>query len=93
MTGLCQLAFAKEGAILDPSDPVGYYTERLLPQKVGIDTLYAAERSFWMDVRILAWTTLAVFGRVDIAVNRETGRLTRRRPRTVALAEPSVAEA
>ena len=92
MTGLCQLAFAKEGAILDPGDPVGYYTERLLPQKVAIDELYATRTTLWMDLRILAWTTLAVFGRIDVAVNRGTGRLTRRR-RQVRSVEPSVAEA
>jgi lipopolysaccharide/colanic/teichoic acid biosynthesis glycosyltransferase len=92
ITGLCQLAFRAEGMILDPSDPVGYYTERLLPQKVAIDELYAATRTLGMDLRILIWTVAALLGRIDIAVHRQTGRLSRRSPR-VAVAEAAPVEA
>jgi lipopolysaccharide/colanic/teichoic acid biosynthesis glycosyltransferase len=83
VTGLCQLAFAKESAILDPSDRHGHYVADILPQKVRLDTLYARTRSFRGDLRILVWTVLPVLLRVDVAVNRKTGDLTvRRRPRT-----------
>ena len=81
VTGLCQLAFAKESAILDPSDRLGHYVADILPQKVRLDTLYALTRSFSGDLRILLWTVMPVLLRVDVAVNRKSGDLTvRRRP-------------
>jgi lipopolysaccharide/colanic/teichoic acid biosynthesis glycosyltransferase len=83
VTGLCQLAFAKESAILDPSDRMGHYVADILPQKVRLDTLYALTRSFGGDLRILLWTVMPVLLRVDVAVNRKSGNLTvRRRPAT-----------
>jgi len=81
VTGLTQLAFAREGEILDPGDRVRDYVTRLLPQKTALDILYSRERSLQMDLKILAWTIVAVVLRRDVAVNRQTGKLgTRRRP-------------
>jgi lipopolysaccharide/colanic/teichoic acid biosynthesis glycosyltransferase len=80
ITGLSQLAFARESDILDPSDRFNHYVGRLLPQKTRLDRVYAADRSITMDARILFWTAVAVLGR-EVAVHRETGRLNlRRRP-------------
>jgi lipopolysaccharide/colanic/teichoic acid biosynthesis glycosyltransferase len=79
MTGLGQLAFAKEAEILDPGDRHGHYVDRILPQKVHLDLLYARSRSFRGDLRILVWTVLPVIMRVNVAVNRSTGELTVRR--------------
>ena len=91
ITGLCQLAFAKECDILDPADPVGDYVRRLLPQKTALDRLYAERRSLGMDLRLLCWTAVTVLLRRDVAVHRGTGKLGRRvRPPTrhaVAVAE------
>jgi lipopolysaccharide/colanic/teichoic acid biosynthesis glycosyltransferase len=81
ITGLSQLAFAKESEVLDAEDRVGHYVERIFPQKIRMDGLYARQRSLSMDLRILWWTALAVVGRRDVAVHRETGRLSRRAPR------------
>ena len=82
VTGLCQLAFTREGELLSPGDRVGIYIQNLLPQKVQIDTLYASGRTLAMDLRILVWTGVAVLLRRDVAVHRESGRLSvRRRPR------------
>lgn len=86
ITGLSQLAFAEESEILDPEDPVRHYLERLLPQKTRMDRLYASRRTIGMDLRILAWTCVAVMVRKDVAVNRQTGKLTLRRRRKEALA-------
>jgi lipopolysaccharide/colanic/teichoic acid biosynthesis glycosyltransferase len=82
MTGLSQLAFARESSILDPEDRVGHYVNEILPQKVGIDRLYASQRPFGMDLRILGWTTLAVLFSREVAVHRETGDLSLRVPRS-----------
>lgn len=86
MTGLCQVAFASESVILDREGEDGKreerYVERLLPQKLRLDGLYATQRTFLYDLRILWWTCVTVIGRQDVAVNRGTGRMTlRRRPR------------
>jgi lipopolysaccharide/colanic/teichoic acid biosynthesis glycosyltransferase len=81
ITGLSQLAFAKESQLLALEDSHGYYVERLLPQKIALDRLYARRRSLLLNLQILLWTGVAVGWIADIAVNRETGRLTvRRRP-------------
>lgn len=81
ITGLTQLAFARESEILDPHDRVGHYVTRLLPQKARLDCLYVARRSLRMDLRILVWTAGAVLLRRSVAVHRDTGRLTVRAPR------------
>jgi lipopolysaccharide/colanic/teichoic acid biosynthesis glycosyltransferase len=81
ITGLCQLAFAEESRILDPADRMRDYTQRLLPQKTGLDRLYAGRRSVLMDLSILRWTILAVVARRPVAVDRQTARLTVRNRR------------
>ena len=79
VTGLCQLAFAREAEILDPDDRLGHYVEWILPQKVAIDQLYVHSRTFGGDVKILIWTLLPLFLRVEVAVDRKSGALTVRR--------------
>jgi lipopolysaccharide/colanic/teichoic acid biosynthesis glycosyltransferase len=85
ITGLSQLAFARESEILDRDDRIGHYVARILPQKVQMDRLYASQRSLSMDLRILGWTAAPVLFRREVAVHRESGRLTVRRPREAAL--------
>lgn len=79
ITGLCQLAFARETEILDPEDRRGHYVRRILPQKVALDVLYARSRTFGGDLKILAWTILPLILRRDVAVRREDGVLSLRR--------------
>ena len=79
ITGLSQLAFAKESLLLAAEDSHGYYVERLLPQKVALDRLYARRRSLRLNVQILFWTAIVITLVGDVAVNRATGRLTLRR--------------
>jgi lipopolysaccharide/colanic/teichoic acid biosynthesis glycosyltransferase len=86
LTGYSQLAFAEEGAILDPHDPQGHYVQRLLPQKVRLDLLYAIRSSLRRDLLIIGATVVTlVFGQ-PVAVHRTTGALTLRRRATVASA-------
>jgi lipopolysaccharide/colanic/teichoic acid biosynthesis glycosyltransferase len=92
ITGLCQLAFAKENEILDPADANRHYLTSILPQKVGMDILYAERRSLAMDARIVFWTVAAVALKRPVAVHRGSGRMNiRRRPspdlQTVAVPE------
>jgi lipopolysaccharide/colanic/teichoic acid biosynthesis glycosyltransferase len=77
--GLSQLAFAKESGVLDPSDPVGHYVRRILPQKVALDSLYAERAGLWLDARILFWSFVAVVLRRAVAVDRRTAALGLRR--------------
>ena len=95
ITGLSQLAFARESEILDPQDRERDYVARILPQKLQLDELYAQRSSFAMDLAILSWTFAYTVLRHDVAVDRTTGRLSRRRtraPRPVgATAEPQLA--
>jgi lipopolysaccharide/colanic/teichoic acid biosynthesis glycosyltransferase len=86
ITGLCQLAFAKESQIIGDDDPVQVYAERFLPQKLGIDLLYVRHRTVTLDLKILCWTAVVLL-RKDVAVHRQTGRLTLRRQRDAATAE------
>ena len=82
ITGLSQLAFAKESEILDPDDSVGHYVSRILPQKMLMDQLYARRRNLLMDARILFWTVAAVVLRRPVAVHRSTARMNVRRRST-----------
>jgi lipopolysaccharide/colanic/teichoic acid biosynthesis glycosyltransferase len=83
ITGLSQLAFARESEVLDPADRAGHYVRAIFPQKLVLDTLYATRRSMRMDLAILRWTLLAVVARRHVAVNRMSGKLTRRNRRMV----------
>jgi len=85
ITGLSQLAFAEEHRILGEQDPIGKYVDRILPQKVGLDTLYTESYGLRRDLAVIGWTVVAVLLRKPVAVHRGTGRLSvRRRPAPAA---------
>jgi len=79
VTGLSQIAFAEESRILDDEDPLSHYVKRILPQKVGMDRMYAEQRTFGFNLRILFWTTAAVVMRRQVAVHRGSGKMNLRR--------------
>jgi lipopolysaccharide/colanic/teichoic acid biosynthesis glycosyltransferase len=82
LTGWTQIAFAEEGALLDPCDPVEHYLQTILPQKIGLDRMYAASPTLARDGRILWSTVLVTVAHRSVAVDRATGTMTlRRRPR------------
>ena len=82
ITGLSQLAFAREMEILDEDDRIGDYVRRLMPQKMSLDGLYVTRRSLSMNLRIIWWTVVAIALRREVAVSRSTGEMNlRRRPR------------
>jgi lipopolysaccharide/colanic/teichoic acid biosynthesis glycosyltransferase len=75
ITGLSQLAFSRESLLLDGPDPERHYVGWLLPQKTAIDRFYVTARSMTMDLRILAWTIVAVAFGIEVAVDRQSGAL------------------
>jgi lipopolysaccharide/colanic/teichoic acid biosynthesis glycosyltransferase len=79
ITGLSQIAFAEESRILDDDDPVQHYVGMILPQKVSLDLMYARDRSFWLNMRILLWTAAAVVMRRQVAVHRASGSMNLRK--------------
>jgi lipopolysaccharide/colanic/teichoic acid biosynthesis glycosyltransferase len=79
LTGYTQLAFCREGWILDRRDPERHYLTGLLPQKVALDRFYAEHPSLRRDLRILAATIRTLVLRQPMAVNRTTCTLTVRR--------------
>lgn len=91
ITGLSQLAFAAEHKILDQSDLVSDYIDRILPQKIRLDTLYSGAYRSRTDLSILRWTLAAIVLQKQVAVNRSTGALgLRRRPSSAPVADAPV---
>jgi lipopolysaccharide/colanic/teichoic acid biosynthesis glycosyltransferase len=79
VTGLSQIAFAEESAILSKEDPLHHYRTRIFPQKIRLDRMYAERPTLRRDLSILFWTCAAVLLRRQVAVHRETGRMNLRR--------------
>ncbi|HEY3181438.1 MAG TPA: sugar transferase [Gaiellaceae bacterium] len=88
ITGLSQLAFARESEILDPDRRIDDYVTRLLPQKLSLDRLYVSRRSMAMDLRIVFWTIVVVVLRRRVAVHRVTAKLNLRRRPSVLTSAP-----
>jgi hypothetical protein len=60
--------------------------QALLPQKVGLDRLYASRVSVRRDVSILVATFVTIVLRQPVAVHRDTAALSlRRRPSNAVL--------
>jgi lipopolysaccharide/colanic/teichoic acid biosynthesis glycosyltransferase len=73
--GLSQIAFAEENRILDREDSLAHYLERILPQKMALDRMYAARRTMSLDLRVIFWASVAVLLRRPIAVHRSSGAM------------------
>lgn len=81
MTGLSQLAYAEERRIVDAGRPIEDYVDRIMPQKLTLDQLYAIRSSLKLDLAILRWTMTTVLLRRPVSVHRKTGRMNiRHRP-------------
>jgi lipopolysaccharide/colanic/teichoic acid biosynthesis glycosyltransferase len=91
ITGISQVAFVEESAILDDTDPVGHYVSRILPQKVSLDGLYVEQAGLRLDCTVLFWTLVTIVLRVPVAVNRSTGRMNVRRRRVPQTAHEPIA--
>ena len=61
ITDWASIEFRQENAILGrASDPEQAYLDEVLPAKLAFYQRYVRERSFWVDLRILAGTVAAV---------------------------------
>lgn len=81
MIGLSQLAYEAEKHILEKECPIDDYVQRILPQKLTLDRLYARRTSPRMDTAIVRWALVALLLRHPVAVNRSTGSMNVRRRR------------
>ena len=58
---------------------MAHYLSRILPQKVGLDCMYAARPSVLKDLHVLLWACVTVIFRKPVAVQRASGAMTIRR--------------
>ena len=64
ITGATQIAYRHEETLLQNCANVEEeYITRVMPQKLAMDLQYIAERSFWLDIRLIAGTFLALVDR------------------------------
>ncbi len=81
MIGLSQLAYEAEKHILRQEQPVDDYVQRILPQKLTLDRLYARRTSARMDLSVVRWALVALILRRPVAVHRSNGAINLRRRR------------
>lgn len=62
ITGLAQLAYRDEAALLGGEDAERRYRDEILPAKLRLDAEYLDRRSTLLDLQILARTVAAVLG-------------------------------
>jgi lipopolysaccharide/colanic/teichoic acid biosynthesis glycosyltransferase len=63
ITGLAQLQYHAEAALLEGPDSESRYRTEILPAKLRLDAEYLDHRSMWLDLRILIRTVGTVLGR------------------------------
>ncbi|NLC59094.1 MAG: sugar transferase, partial [Armatimonadetes bacterium] len=63
ITSLASVAYRDEEALLAGGDLDQIYTQVVMPAKLEIDLAYLDQMSLWTDLRILALTVWAVFGK------------------------------
>ena len=63
ITGLAQLKFRREEALLRGPEPETVYRNEILPAKLRLDTLYLDQQSLRLDARILLATARSVLRR------------------------------
>lgn len=63
ITDIASIAFRDESALLAQStDPEQTYLRQILPIKLNFAQQYVQTRTFWMDLKIVVWTVLAILG-------------------------------
>jgi lipopolysaccharide/colanic/teichoic acid biosynthesis glycosyltransferase len=63
LTDPASIKYRNESELLArQSDPVQYYVDVIMPDKLALSAAYAASRSFWADIRIILATVRSVAG-------------------------------
>jgi lipopolysaccharide/colanic/teichoic acid biosynthesis glycosyltransferase len=91
IVGLAQLAYEAETSIVSDTKPIEDYVERIMPQKLTLDKLYAANTSWRLDFSIVRWAVVALILRRPVAVSRATGAISVRAPRAPGSAPGALA--
>ncbi|HET6174597.1 MAG TPA: sugar transferase [Gaiellales bacterium] len=73
ITGLSQIKYRNETALLVGDDFETLYRNELLPQKIELDRYYASRRCLALDLRILGWTAVAIVAGVRVRRDELTG--------------------
>jgi lipopolysaccharide/colanic/teichoic acid biosynthesis glycosyltransferase len=81
ITGMSQLAYVEESRIVDDDSPIEDYIDRIMPQKLTLDKLYASRSSLRLDLSIIRWTIITLILGRPVAVSRTTGRMNLRHRR------------
>jgi lipopolysaccharide/colanic/teichoic acid biosynthesis glycosyltransferase len=66
ITGLSQIQYRDEAALLVGDDFETLYRDELLPQKIDLDRYYASHRCLTLDLRILCWTAVAIVAGANV---------------------------
>lgn len=62
ITDYASIQFRNENELLvGKHDPVAYYIKDIMPVKLELNLKYIAERSLWMDIKILFVTVFSIF--------------------------------
>jgi lipopolysaccharide/colanic/teichoic acid biosynthesis glycosyltransferase len=73
ITGLSQIQYRDESALLVGDEYDELYRNALLPRKITLDRYYAKHHCLALDLRILTWTLVAVFAGARVRRNELTG--------------------
>lgn len=64
ITDTASIVYRDEATLLgQAADPEKEYTTRVLPEKIRLGREYVAHRSFWLDLKLIVQTVLAIAGR------------------------------
>ena len=61
ITDFASIEFADLGSILSGGDPDKLYFEKVWDRKMELRLKYVNERSFWIDLKLIFQTLLAIF--------------------------------
>ena len=87
ITGLSQIQYRDESALLVGDDFETLYRDEVLPHKIELDRYYASHRSLALDLRILAWTVVAIVAGARVHRDEVTSTVSFARVRAVAQAD------
>jgi lipopolysaccharide/colanic/teichoic acid biosynthesis glycosyltransferase len=92
ITGLSQIQYRDEAPLLVGDDFEELYRNELLPKKIDLDRYYSIHRCLGLDVRILAWTVVAIVAGARVYRHELTTSLRFERAQTQAEAEQAAAK-